>query len=333
MPTLLIHARRGLFQLTKCQSCGHTFECENCTAKLTTYRKTYNYLELVCHQCQSYYKYPTKCPKCGKNKVDSKYGGIENLVELLENSLEKEVIRLDLLKDYTKLNQAVKNEEFKIKNMETTENSTQQTAEKTIFVTTRIYDPAIPYNFFDKVVFIQAENLLASPDYLVQEEVIKSLGEIFLQLKPEARVIFDTNTPEISFFSDLKELANPDSKEKLPQWLLSHLQKEKINREKYDFPPFKNLLLLTTQEKTHEMAIKKLQIVYDFLHKSSADFPEITFTSPYVAKFLKRKNLFSYHLLLKFPRNYASYNKLQKTIRGVAELYKLQVRLNPKHLF
>jgi primosomal protein N' (replication factor Y) len=313
MKILLIHPRRGLFQITKCQDCGYVFECENCDAKLVTYKKVGNNLELVCHQCQSYYSYPNKCPSCGSSRISSKYSGIDDLAEKIEKKYQTKVGRLD------KINFA------KLKKIDLEDSD--------VFVTTRVFDPAIDYSFFDKIVFIQADNLLASPDYLVQEDITKNLAELFLSVDAEKTTLhFDTHTPSEPFFVELAKLnVNHPSQIGVNDWFFDFLEREKKNRQMFGFPPFKNLILLTTQEKKKENAYQILERVKETLEKEELE--EVQIGSIYPAKFLKRRNMFSYHLLVKYPKQYTGLSKLKKLVYEVSGTYKLQVRLNPKHLF
>jgi len=312
MKTLYIHPRKGLYQLTKCQKCGHTWGCQNCDAKLTTYRQSGGLLELLCHQCQSYYQYPSKCPECNSTEISSKYGGIDELVEELEKNLETIVIRLD--------------KSIKIQEIENQNNTT--------FVTTRVFDPAIPYPKFERIVFYQSQNLLASPDYLVQEETMKGIAEVLLKTGENTEVIFETNSKELDLFQELMKLnSDHQENEDIYNWFLKFLDKEKNIRQKYKFPPFYNLLLITTQEKFRDRSLQSLVHVKDYLNKISSELPGVSWSDPYPARFLKRKNLYSHHLLLKYPRQYENFRKLRSEIASLAELYNLQVRLNPRHLF
>ncbi len=311
MAILLIHPRRGLFQITKCKECGYIFECNNCTAKLTTYKAT-NKLELVCHQCQSSYDYPNQCPNCKSRNIISLFGGIEDLEAKLKSS-QKEVIRLDLIKDYTK-----------------TQNTFRPVNCDSIFLTTRVYDPAINYDFFDKIIFVKAENLLASPDYLVREEVLKQITELFLKVDPRSEIIFDTASVETEFFQDLIKL-NQNRQTNLKDWFLDNLKNESETRQKLGFPPHQNLILITTQEKTIAQSLHKINSIKEKLEKQN--FQNLRTKKPYPARFLKRKNMYSHHLLIKVPRNYKYYLKLQKFIKETTQNLAVQVRLNPKNLF
>ncbi len=318
MLTLFILPRRGLYQLTICQSCGHIFECANCDAKLVTYRKSDGSLELFCHQCQTHFDYPDKCPKCGSTEITSKYGAIDELVEVLEHRY-KRVVRFDKIKS-TKKSLSPQ----KISQVEQTE----------IFVTTRLFDPAIIYEEFNRIIFVNAENLLASPDYLVQEDVIKSLGEVFLRTNKDTEIVFDIPNKEAPLIQQISKLGEEINEAwTIGQWYQSFLQKESALRKAFGFPPHKNILLLTTQEKKRENSFQKLKQVQLELKKYLRQMPEIEVSSPYPARFFRRKNLYSHHLLVKYPRKYDKFAELRDLIVSLGDAYKVQVRLNPRHLF
>lgn len=391
MSILFIHCRKGMFSLTICQSCGHMWECANCSAKLTTYAIGLN-KQLICNQCQTSYTYPKNCPECGSQEILSKFGGIEELVLILEKDFGKSVIRYD--KDVKKC---------------------QPITGNSVAVSTRVFDPNIDYFLFDKIVFLQAENLLASSDYLNQEEVLKALCEVFLASSGE--IIFDTKSPNLEFFESIMELnknlqnlenqtensennhqnkienienqKNPNInlqlsselfeeiyKEKLAKniefsqqneqqnivkidnsqnlqspesqenqekiqnrteiiynWYNSNLTIEAKNRENFRFPPFTNLLLITTQEKSTSQSLESLESITNYLKTLQKELPEITFGKPYPARFLKRKNKFSHHILVRYPRQYTQFARLKTVISWLSDKYKVQIRLNPSHLF
>ncbi|WP_245276324.1 primosomal protein N' [Methylocapsa aurea] len=76
---LLFLNRRGYAPLTLCRSCGHRFQCPNCTAWLVEHRFR---KALVCHHCGHIERRPNLCPNC--EAVDSLMAcgpGIERLAE------------------------------------------------------------------------------------------------------------------------------------------------------------------------------------------------------------------------------------------------------------
>jgi primosomal protein N' len=411
-PILFIHPRRGLFQLTSCNTCHYKFGCDNCDCNLTTYRSYETNLQLLCHQCQTFYNFPKVCSMCKGSDISSNFGGVDELIEVLKKDFGKEVIKVD-------------------------SKSTIDYDPEAIYVTTRVFDPSLEYSRFSSIIFIHAENLMASPDYLVNEDVHRSLVELFLQVDETTEVVFDTANPELPFFQELAKLNSfnvedeiysenfdedinlPDdchseqgeesvnskvvkttsnldncsanisfmpqddtknlsesvvatpsvTKGSLPQtirplnssdenfcsaqddkiagdlessqkansniidWYTNFVQEESINRQKFLFPPFQNLILLTTQERTREKSIQKINSARQYLFGYKNELGQFTIGTPYQAKFLKRKGMFSHHLLIKFPRQYTNYFQLRDIVKSAASTYNLQARLNPRHLF
>jgi primosomal protein N' (replication factor Y) len=61
--SLLFLNRRGYAPLTLCRSCGHRFQCPNCTAWLVEHRFS---RRLACHHCGHEVPTPDACPECGE---------------------------------------------------------------------------------------------------------------------------------------------------------------------------------------------------------------------------------------------------------------------------
>ena len=369
MPTLYIHPRKGLFQLTRCKDCGHNFQCQNCDANLVTYRTSTYKIELICHQCQSFYSYPNKCSICASQNISSMFAGIDELINTLDSLSGQKSFQfgsknaapdwfkkistglVDKIEAETKMApEGVMDEEsltfsdqqtgFKI---QITQNKSklnilsdvlENLAQGENVVTTRVFDPQLNYFKFNKIVFVQADNLLASPDYLVQEDTHKQLAEVLARVNPESTIYFDTVSPENAFFNTLLTLnsIHPEN-QSVSNWYKSFLLKESGLREKFKFPPFYNLLLITSQEKDKQKSLSILHDIKNYLLTIKAELPEIEIGSPYPARFLKRKNMFSYHILLRYPKGYSRFSVLRQTVGSLALQKHLQIRLNPKHLF
>ncbi|HEY5226755.1 MAG TPA: primosomal protein N', partial [Methylovirgula sp.] len=75
---LLFLNRRGYAPLTVCRTCGHRFQCPNCTAWLVEHRFR---RALVCHHCGHIEKRPEQCPECGESELAACGPGIERLAE------------------------------------------------------------------------------------------------------------------------------------------------------------------------------------------------------------------------------------------------------------
>ncbi len=59
--SLLFLNRRGYAPLTLCRTCGHRFQCPNCTAWMVEHRLVHR---LACHHCGHTEPVPTVCPEC-----------------------------------------------------------------------------------------------------------------------------------------------------------------------------------------------------------------------------------------------------------------------------
>jgi primosomal protein N' len=244
MMTLMIHPRRGLFQLTVCTNCGHMMECQNCDAKLTTYERSNGVKELICHQCQSQYSFPKACPSCGKHTLHSKFGGIDKLYEILTEKLGLTVAK-----------------------------HAASALDEDIALSTRIFDPATDYSKFTRIVFIKAENLLSHPDYTVTEEVSLDLMKLFSNLAPETQIVFDTVNANTDLFSeDFKSIQNLTQAKK---WIKQTLLKESRLRNKFLFPPATNIVLVTSQERNYQQSVDRIQEVRGLLMKLFKDEPDI----------------------------------------------------------
>ncbi|GAA4010452.1 primosomal protein N' [Sphingomonas humi] len=61
--SLLFLNRRGFAPLTLCRTCGHRFQCPNCTAWMVEHRLM---RRLACHHCGHVMPPPAACPECGE---------------------------------------------------------------------------------------------------------------------------------------------------------------------------------------------------------------------------------------------------------------------------
>ena len=76
---LLFLNRRGYAPLTLCRTCGHRFQCPNCSTWLVDHRFRG---VLLCHHCGHFEPRPKACPHCGDTESLTPVGpGIERLSE------------------------------------------------------------------------------------------------------------------------------------------------------------------------------------------------------------------------------------------------------------
>lgn len=76
---MLFLNRRGYAPLTLCRTCGHRFQCPNCTAWLVSHRRGAGRMQ--CHHCGYSTAMPDSCPTCEKETLAACGPGVERLAE------------------------------------------------------------------------------------------------------------------------------------------------------------------------------------------------------------------------------------------------------------
>ncbi|MBW0145448.1 primosomal protein N' [Sphingomicrobium clamense] len=77
--SLLFLNRRGFAPLTLCRTCGHRFQCPNCTAWMVEHRLM---ARLACHHCGHVMPPPSECPECGEEDTLVACGpGVERIAD------------------------------------------------------------------------------------------------------------------------------------------------------------------------------------------------------------------------------------------------------------
>ena len=316
---LFIFPSRGLFRLTICSDCGHVFRSPESDVALVTYRLNKQTLELVDSETQKTYPYPDICPICGNNKILSTYGGVDELVEQLEQEFGVDVLRYD---------KTIGHKQKPTKHL-----AQYKLAVSTAFaVSTRLYSPHINYTSYNTIVVLKAEQLAAGIDYLTGEEVMRDVLQLMLHVDQNTEIIFDTSSLNAPLIEDIKQISL--GQKSVFQVYEDFVSQEIDRRKEFGFPPFTNLLLLTSQESTSQKAKSIANSVYlEIKQRLIKIMPEVELLPPYSAKLLKRKNKYSYHVLIKFPRQYKHFNQLRTIVTETLLAYSMQARLNPRHLF
>ena len=77
--SLLFLNRRGYAPLTLCRTCGHRFQCPNCTAWMVEHRLSHR---LACHHCGHQMPTPRVCPECHEEDTLVACGpGVERIAD------------------------------------------------------------------------------------------------------------------------------------------------------------------------------------------------------------------------------------------------------------
>lgn len=106
--SLLFLNRRGYAPLTLCRTCGHKFECPQCSAWLVEHRFK---KRLNCHHCGFSLPLPEKCPKCATPDSMVACGpGVERVAEEVAERFPQARVALlssDLIPGLTEMREAI----------------------------------------------------------------------------------------------------------------------------------------------------------------------------------------------------------------------------------
>ncbi|MFW0777763.1 MAG: replication restart helicase PriA [Rickettsiales bacterium] len=106
---MLFLNRRGYAPLMLCRSCGHRFECSECSSWLVAHKSQ---PRLACHHCGHSEPIPEACPECGtEGELHACGPGVERLLEEVKHFLPTArvaVMASDQLSSYSDIQETIK---------------------------------------------------------------------------------------------------------------------------------------------------------------------------------------------------------------------------------
>ena len=296
---LIISLPKGSYRLTVCQDCHTKVRCSNCDYNMTAI------VTEVKNSDQVRMPYTLHCSECQNSQPYPK-----NCNTCGSNNITSNYGGRDLLAS-------------KIDSMSDTFLKTN-----TITTSNRIFDPSVDYTEYNKIIITHSENLFLGIDYTSVENNAKSLTELLYCCNQNTDIVFDTLEFDENEKSNILDgIANP------LEWYNNIIKVEREQREMFLFPPYYNITLISTSEKTREIAKNKLLTVRSQLQQYYADngLKLPTILPPYNSQILKKRGLYTMHLQVKFPKNYVKISELQSVIAQLKANYRLTIRVNPRH--
>lgn len=290
--------RRGAATFILCRDCGWVAKCPNCEIPYT-YHLTNN--SLICHHCNKTSEIPTICPNCQSAYI--KFFGIGT--QKVEYELKKlfpnaRIGRMD--RDSTQKRDSHKNiyEDFKNHQID-------------ILIGTQMIAKGWDIANVNLVGVISADNALFIPDFRAEEKTFQLLvqvaGRAGRGVGDIGKVVIQTYNPDnraIQMVADYRVEAFYDS--------------EILNRQKYSYPPFVNLVKIMYNDESQNKAFsaaegdKKKLTSYTVLGPTPSFIPKIN-------------NKFRYLLILKLDDQ-----KLAKFLEEIAGDLQGIIDVNPQSL-
>ncbi|MCL5030461.1 MAG: primosomal protein N' [Bacteroidetes bacterium] len=274
---IILQNRRGFSTQIYCEDCTEIETCDNCSVPMV-YHINQNILQ--CHYCGLTKRVPNACTNCGSLSI--KYFGtgterVEDELEFYFPGVKIKRVDSDSISRKSSLSKILL--EF-------------GKGEIDILVGTQMVSKGLDFPRLTLVGVISAETTLWLPDFRADERTFQLLTQVAGRAgrsKVEGEVIIQTQNEK--HFALQKVLQNDYQ---------GFYQKEIIDRERFDYPPFSRVCLIETKDTNEDKAKGAL---IDF-HKELINYRKWLKISPPASAIIARlKGNFRFQILIKSPRN------------------------------
>lgn len=273
---ILFQNKKGYVPVLECNVCAWTPKCQNCDISLTYYKYQDN---LRCHYCGFTQPVVNQCATCNNKGIELIGYGTERIEDELALYLpDLKVKRMDynttrLKNSHTKLIQ-----EFAAGKID-------------VLIGTQMVAKGLDFENVSTVGILNADHLINFPDFRANERAFQLITQVAGRAgrrKEQGMVYIQTSKPD-HFVID--QIVQND--------FLGMYEKELIERQDYNYPPFHRLIKITLKHKDALHLYKIGQLTKNHLISffgASLLGPE----KPYVSKI---RNWYLLHFVLKIENN------------------------------
>ncbi len=285
--TIIFQNRRGYAPFLSCDDCAHIPKCPNCAVSLTYHMYQNN---LRCHYCGYKEPSPTHCESCNSNRIRTVGIGTEKIEEELNTMLpEARVQRMDLDTTRRKYSYQQIIEDFEHGNID-------------VLVGTQMITKGLDFDGVTKVGILDADGIIHFPNFRSHERAFQLITQVSGRAgrrdKP-GKVILQTNNTDQYV---IRKVAAYDFE--------GFYQAEILEREKYHYPPFFRLILITFKDREKAISWDGAQTYYQLIKNELGPQRIQGPTEPIIGKI---RNQYLTELLVRLERdkiNLAAVKKL-----------------------
>lgn len=258
--SILFINRRGFRAFAQCYSCGHTFQCPNCSVTLTHHRnKIYGRDTMTCHYCGHSEPMPEVCPECKKSDSIVYMGAG---TQLLESQLKKmfptmRILRMDADTTGGKFSHEEILEKFRNK-------------EADVLVGTQMVAKGHDFPDVSLVGVINADTSLFVNDFKANEKTFSLLTQVLGRSgrsKKQGRAVIQTYNPD-------NDVLNLSSKQDYEEFY----EREILFRKASVFPPFCDIVTITVSGEIENDVINAVKQFGQGLDETAkSEYPEAKF--------------------------------------------------------
>ncbi|MFT6068700.1 MAG: primosomal protein N' (replication factor Y) [Bacteriovoracaceae bacterium] len=296
----------GFASFVQCRSCGHTFDCPNCSVSLTMFKGR---KELVCHSCTYVEPMPDLCPKCQNMQLLNKGFGTEKVKEVLEQHfIDKKIERFD--RDEIKTSKKLEDVLNKFHDGTTD-----------ILVGTQMISKGHNFKRVNLVVVLGIDSQMNYPDYRSNERTFQLLTQISGRsgrFGKESSVLIHTHSPENQIFSYITSGS------------FDGFYKDEIEvRQLCSCPPFFKLAVVYFNGKNRDQLVSYSEKSTAVLKKlSSTHFKDVQIFGPRPSVIEKRANKFTWVVLLKSSEVNNLHNLLRTWKDGIPKQSQATIKID-----
>ena len=318
--SILFINRRGFRSFAQCHSCGHTFQCPNCSVTLTHHRnKKYARDTMTCHYCGHSEPLPEVCPECKKSESIVYMGAG---TQLLESQLSKmfpsmRILRMDADTTGGKFSHEQILEKFRNK-------------EADVLVGTQMVAKGHDFPDVSLVGVINADTSLYMNDFRANEKTFSLLTQVLGRSgrgSKAGRAVIQTYNPD----NDVLGLSSKQNYEEF-------YENEILFRRASVFPPFCDIITITFSGEVENdviNAVKQFGDGLDSMAKSEYKDAKFILFGPFRNDVYKIAGRYRMRYLIKCVNN----QKMRNMISGLLVKYmaglknvSISADVNPQNL-
>lgn len=270
---ILFLNRRGMATFVSCRECGEVINCPRCNIPMVYHISYYKHI-LNCHHCDHKTPVPSICPVCKSQKIKFFGAGVDKIESEIASLFPKSRIRkidsksLQNKGEYMKLYDDL------------------QKGKIDILIGTQILAKGLDIGTVDLVGVISADVGLHLPYFRASEKTFSLLTQVSGRSGRKDNVgktIIQTYWPDSSA---IKFAADHNYKD---------FYKEEIReRKKFNYPPFRHLVRIISEDKNKQKACDNIFVVAQKLSHDKIDY-----IGPGPCFLNKINNKFRYHIIIK----------------------------------
>lgn len=304
---ILFFNRRGYFTICCCSDCETILNCPFCSCALVYHKKEESY---KCHICG--YSTGTIPPcQCG-----GKYATKGTGIQMIEEELIKLFPTVDIIRmDADEVRRKKQGHEIIL--------SKFRDSEKAILLGTQMITKGHDIPRVGLAGMLMADSATATPDFRSMERgfqlMLQLIGRSGRETERGKAVIqtFDIENPIFEF------IKKGD--------YISFYEHEKESRQKYNYPPFTNLCLITIVSSKEESTKKTSQKLYlmltEYKKAVQEQFKHLEISQPYTPVFDKKENSYYMLILIKSPEIMPLNSFIKSVVASLSETEKKMIRI------